>query len=81
MIKNLSVTFGDSNAFDYEKKFPASFRVKFSEFDVYFDIEFVKKIDVNQKKTKTNDIFVIDPLTGNPTEYNVNIPSEVTFIK
>lgn len=72
MIKNFKIRY-DQEKFDYKTEFPREFSISFREFKEEFNVKFVKD------KLLSNDIYIIDPKTGNPVKHDLK-DDEVTKI-
>lgn len=83
LIGKLNLTYPGKNL-DLRVNFPSKFWASFREFDTNFVIEF-ERVDRGRREeeatgVKDDDIYLIDPKTGEPFLYEVNGDTEVDYL-
>jgi hypothetical protein len=77
LIKNFSISYTDVK-FDLKgKKFPKQFFVNFNELGHDFSLNFDKKECATQN---SDDVYVTNPTSGQPVEYDLNNPEALFTI-
>ena len=81
LIQNLKINIDDkSGLIDFKNEFPNEFFIEFNKFDRNFSIKYVKVHRFNNAHPiKSDDIYVIDQITGQPVKYDLNDEEVCSF--
>lgn len=74
LVKNIRLSYGN---IDSSQTFPSEFYVSFSAFDKQFNEKFVLTPMHNEH---SDEVYVIDPNTGNPVKYNWDSSTKIEVI-